>query len=107
MKPDGIVGTNLLGRWVTGKWVYENADYVYPERGLLDGYSRKEEKTLTKHQMTHYYQKRVTEKIVAVTTESTGQFQTLRFWVLIDGKPEFLQDGATVMPIEWSPAERL
>lgn len=99
------VATNLLGRWVQGRHVFDNPTYVPPREGILNGYSKKELKTLTERQMTMYLADWVEEKVVAVTCDGQGEYAELVFWVLIDGKPRQL-DNVTVMPEGWTPDYR-
>lgn len=102
------IATSLCGRWVQGSWAYDNPEYVPPKRGLLDGYTKDELKTLTENQQKRWAYKRVTERVVAITTDGSGWHTELNIWVLIDGKPEMLCDNARIMPAEWNPPpERL
>lgn len=102
------VATNLLGRWVRGRWVHLNSKYVPASRGMLDGYTKAELKELTEYQRTRWVYSEVEEKIVAVTSEGSDRYAELKFWVLIDGKSCFLEEDATVMPEGWHPVgERL
>lgn len=43
-------------------------------------------------------------QVVAVTSDGEGDYEKLKFWVLIDGKPVKLT-YATVMPEGWSPCD--
>jgi hypothetical protein len=101
------VATTLLGRWASGRWLYHNPDYVYPDGGILDGYTRKQLRELTEHQQTYWLYRDVQERIVAVTSEGSDRYAELVFWVLIGGETAKLSH-VTVMPEGWSPIpERL
>lgn len=99
--------SSLVGRWVKGRNTYRNKDYVWPEDrgGLFPSfdYSKKQLKELTKHQMTRLYYEDIEGEVVAVSTEGQGQYQSLRLWILIDGKARYLEEGATIMPAGWVP----
>ena len=96
------VHTSLLGRWAKGTYWYRNPKYVAPAGSFLE-YTRKQNKELSEDQKTYWAYNRVHGQIIAVSAEGQGEYQTLRLWILIDGKPCFLDDNAVVMPEGWTP----
>lgn len=98
------VATNLLGRYAKGYFRKKNPDYVKPD-DEWGYYSSKQKKTLTNRQMTEEFYYDVTEEVVAVTTEGTGNYAELVIWGLRDGKTTIIEK-ATVMPAGWQPELR-
>lgn len=96
------VATNLIGRWVRGRCHWHNPEYVHPS-GFGD-YSKSELKRLSENQRTYWLHKDYTERVVAITSEGSAEFEKLKFWILVDGKPRKLT-YATVMPDGWLPSD--
>jgi hypothetical protein len=95
------VATNLLGRWVKGRWWHKNPEYVHPQGGFLS-YTSKQLKTLTDVQMQYWAYEDLTGQVVAVTSDGEQEFQKLVFWIIVDGQTRKLQD-CSVMPEGWAP----